>query len=274
MTPQLDGAAADAWRQLLADPTNALLAFDFDGTLSPITANPEEAHVHPDVVALLARLGPCVRQIAVVTGRPVQDVRRLGGFDGVDGLGSLVVLGQYGYERWDAGSGDVVAPPPPEAIAHIRDELPAVLAERGWPDAHIEEKGRALGVHLRRLSDPDGAFRALLAPLTALAQEHGLTVEPGKHVIEIRDDGMDKGIALRELVAEVEARTVLFAGDDLGDLPAFDAVAAMRADGVAGVTICSQSGERTELADHTDVAVDGPTGVVRLLSELADELGA
>jgi trehalose 6-phosphate phosphatase len=274
VTVPLQGAAADAWRQLIDDPTTALLAFDFDGTLSPITEDPASAYAPPEVAAVLARLGPRVGQLAVVTGRPVQAVRRLGGFEGVDGLSSLVVLGQYGYERWDAATGRVVVPPPPDAITHVRADLPAVLEQHGWADAHVEEKGRALGVHLRRLSDPDGAFRALLAPLTALAQEHGLTVEPGKHVIEIRDDGMDKGIALRELVAEVEARTVLFAGDDLGDVPAFDAVAAMRADGVAGVTICSQSGERTELADHTDIAVDGPTGVVRLLSELADELGA
>lgn len=251
----------------------ALLAFDFDGTLAPITEDPASAHAPPEVAAVLARLGPLVGQLAVVTGRPVQAVRRLGGFEGVGGLANLVVLGQYGYERWDISTGRVVAPPPPDAIQHIRSELPAVLTEHGWPDAHIEEKGRALGVHVRRLPDPDGAFRALLAPLTELAEQHGLTVEPGKHVIEIRDDGMDKGIALRALVDEVGARTVLFAGDDLGDIPAFDAVAAMRADGVAGLTICSQSGERTELADHTDLTVDGPNGVVTLLSELADALG-
>jgi trehalose 6-phosphate phosphatase len=223
---------------------------------------------------VLARLGPRVGQLAVVTGRPVQAVRHLGGFEGVEGLATLVVLGQYGYERWDAATGRVVAPPPPDAVQHVRAELADVLAQHGWADAHVEEKGRALGVHLRRLRDPDAAFRALLAPLTELAEQHGLTVEPGKQVIEIRADGMDKGIALRELVEEVGARTVLFAGDDLGDVPAFDAVAAMRADGVAGLTICSHSGERTELADHTDLAVDGPVGVVRLLSELADAIGA
>jgi trehalose 6-phosphate phosphatase len=207
VTVPLQGAAADAWRQLIDDPTTALLAFDFDGTLSPITEDPASAYAPPEVAAVLARLGPRVGQLAVVTGRPVQAVRRLGGFEGVDGLSSLVVLGQYGYERWDAATGRVVVPPPPDAITHVRADLPAVLEQHGWADAHVEEKGRALGVHLRRLSDPDGAFRALLAPLTALAEEHGLTVEPGKHVIEIRDDGMDKGIALRELVAEVEART-------------------------------------------------------------------
>jgi trehalose 6-phosphate phosphatase len=269
---QLDGAAADAWRQLIDDPETALLAFDFDGTLSPITEDPAAAYAPPEVAAVLARLGPRVGQLAVVTGRPVQAVRRLGGFEGVDGLSNLVVLGQYGYERWDAATGRVVVPPPPEAIQHIRAELPAVLSEQGWADAHVEEKGRALGVHLRRLPDPDAAFRALLGPLTALAERHGLTVEPGKHVIEIRDDGMNKGIALFDLVAEVGARTVLFAGDDLGDMPAFDMVAAMRQDGVAGLTICSQSGERTELADHTDLSVCGPAGVVELLSRLADEL--
>lgn len=270
------GPPADAWRRLLDDPATALLAFDFDGTLSPITADPETARAHPGVVAQLARLGPKVRQLAVVTGRPVEAVRRLGGFEGVDGLGNLVVLGQYGYERWDAATGEVVAPPPPEAIEHVRDELPAVLAEHGWPDAFVEEKGRALGVHVRRLADPNAAFADLLEPLTALASRHGLTVEPGKHVIEIRGDGMDKGIALRALVEEVAARTVLFAGDDLGDIAAFDVVAQLRSEGgVLGLAVCSHSGEeQAELTAHTDLSVDGPDGVVQLLSELADALDA
>jgi trehalose 6-phosphate phosphatase len=76
---------------------------------------------------------------------------------------------------------------------------------------------------------------------------------------------MDKGHALSLFLAERAARSVLFAGDDLGDLAAFEAV---RASGLPGVTVCSGSAEVAELAERADIVVDGPDGVVALLSEL------
>ena len=43
---------------------------------------------------------------------------------------------------------------------------------------------------------------------------HGLVVEQGKNVREIRAPGTDKGAALRSIVDETGARLVIFAGDD------------------------------------------------------------
>ena len=84
---------------------------------------------------------------------------------------------------------------------------------------------------------------------------------------------MDKGVALLEHVRETGAASVLYAGDDLGDLPAFAAVEKLRSDGVPGLLVCSGSTEVTELADRADLVVDGPAGVVALLRELAGQLG-
>ena len=47
-----------------------------------------------------------------------------------------------------------------------------------------------------------------------------LALEPGRQVIELRAPGIDKGDALRSLAPEAGARPILFAGDDLGELPA------------------------------------------------------
>jgi Trehalose-6-phosphatase len=76
-----------------------------------------------------------------------------------------------------------------------------------------------------------------------------------------------------EYVREVGAEAVLYAGDDLGDLPAFAAVEKLRSDGVPGLLVCSGSSEVGELADRADLVVDGPAGVVRLLAALAAHLG-
>ncbi|WP_436786155.1 trehalose-phosphatase [Yinghuangia sp. YIM S10712] len=259
---------------LLGEPGRALVALDFDGTLAPIVDDPEQARAEPAAVEALARLAPHLGAVAIVTGRPAAVAVEYGGFSGVPGLERLVVLGQYGLERWDAATGRVSAPEVPAGVEAVRRALPGVLAELGLrEDAWVEDKGRAVGVHTRRAPDPQGAFDALREPLGALAAEHGLVVEPGRYVLELRPPGMDKGRALTTFVAEVDAGSVLFAGDDLGDLAAFDAVERLRGEDVAGLTVCSASAEVDELAERADVVVPGPPGVAALLAALADALG-
>jgi trehalose 6-phosphate phosphatase len=267
--PGRDGLAA-----LLAKPSTAIVGLDFDGTLAPIVADPEQARAHPEAVPALAALAPEVASVAVVTGRPAAVAVRYGGFDGVPGLEHLTVLGHYGAERWDAATGAVTAPAPHPGVAAVRTELPGVLeragARRGtW----IEDKGRAVAVHTRRADDPQAAFEALRGPLTDLATRHGLVVEPGRMVLELRPPGMDKGMALAGHVRRTGAESVLYAGDDLGDLPAFAAVEELRREGVFGLLVCSGSTEVTQLAERADVVVDGPAGVVHLLRALAAQLG-
>ncbi|MGW3949634.1 trehalose-phosphatase [Streptomyces sp. NPDC004752] len=266
-------AGRDGLAALLARPRTAVIGLDFDGTLAPIVADPEQSRAHPDAVPALAALAPKVASVAVVTGRPAGVAVRYGGFAGVPGLAHLVVLGHYGAERWDAVSGTVSAPAPHPGVAAVRAELPGFLDRIGaWRGTWIEEKGRAVAVHTRRAEDPQAAFEALRGPLVDLATRHGLIVEPGRLVLELRPPGMDKGVALLEYVRETGAETVLYGGDDLGDLPAFAAVDKLRSDGVPGLLVCSGSSEVPELAERADLVVDGPAGVVRLLRTLAAQL--
>jgi trehalose 6-phosphate phosphatase len=250
------------------EPAQALIATDFDGTLAPIVADPREARADPGAVRALRGLAWLVGTLAVITGRPAEEAVELGAFGEVPGL---IVLGHYGGERWEEGV--LTAPPPPPGVEEARALLPGVLAGAGSPEGvRIEDKGSALAVHTRRAADPAGALAALSEPLAGLAADVGLAVEPGRLVIELRPPGMDKGAALTALVTEREAGPVLFAGDDLGDLAAFAAVRALRGDGHPGVTVCSASGEVSELAAGADLVVDGPGGVAALLGSLARSL--
>ncbi|MGW0117680.1 trehalose-phosphatase [Streptomyces sp. NPDC003327] len=263
-------AGRDGLDALLARPGEAVVALDFDGTLAEIVPDPEQARAHPGAVAALAALAPEVASVAVVTGRPAGVAVRYGGFAGVPGLEHLVVLGHYGAERWDAVTGTVQAADPHPGVAAVRAELPGFLDRAGaWPGVWIEEKGRAVAVHTRRARDPQAAFEALKGPLGELAAAHGLVLEPGRMVLELRPPGMDKGVALTSYLREVGAGSVLYAGDDLGDLPAFAAVEKLRSDGTPGVLVCSGSAEVPELAGRADLAVRGPAGVVGFLTELA-----
>ena len=224
MAPITDPGKA-AMAAILADPAGTLIGTDFDGTLAPIVPDPESARADEAAVRALGQLGSLVGRIVVVTGRPVETAVRLGGFREIDGLSSMILLGQYGVERWDASTDSYEVPPRPAAIEAVTKELPALLKQCGADRARVENKGRALAIHTRKLPDPTGALHRLTRPLEELAARHDLHLEPGKNVLELRPRGIDKGGALLKVVAEAGARQVIFAGDDLGDLPAFNAEA-------------------------------------------------
>lgn len=252
-TPDLAAAVS-------SEPSRTLVALDFDGTLAPIVARPENASAHPDAGDVLAALARSGYRIAIVTGRPVADVLRLGaGFADVPGL---CIYGHYGMERLRDGA--FSAPDQHSGVrpAHIALETLAAT-EAG---AHVEDKGHAVALHTRTATDPAGALRRLTAAAEAIAAEHGLEAVPGRFVLELRPPGIDKGGVLRELVTGSGAGSVVFAGDDLGDLPA---VRALREMDVQSVVICSDSPETPdELRRQADVVVDGPGGVLSLLRGL------
>ena len=189
-----------------------VVGLDFDGTLSPIVEDPERAVIHPDGPEVLALVAARVRAVAVVTGRPARQVVQLGRLDEVaDSLppgARLLVRGQYGHEHWDSTSRAFTSPPVPAGLAALADELPALLRAGDAADAYVEDKGLALAVHTRRLPDPEAAFARLEPRLADAADRHGLGLEPGKLVLELRAPGMHKGQALREVVAEIDINPV------------------------------------------------------------------
>ncbi|MBB1252692.1 trehalose-phosphatase [Streptomyces sp. OF3] len=257
---------------LLARPSHSVVALDFDGTLAPIVADPTESRPHPAVLPALARLAPQLRAVAVITGRPAETAVAYGGFEGAAGLEHLTVLGAYGAERWDAATARLSSPPPHPGIDRVRAELPDLLRRLEAPQGTwTEDKGYALAVHTRRAADPARAYRWLREPLADLAARHELHLEPGRFVLEIRPAGMDKGTALTAFLAECGAGPVLYAGDDLGDIPAFEAVERRRAAGEPGLLVCSTDpGEEvTELSRRADLTVVGPDGVADLLADIA-----
>jgi trehalose 6-phosphate phosphatase len=268
-SPQAEQRYAD----VIAAAARAVVGLDFDGVLSPIVDEPSEAYIHPEAPGVLAGLAEAVRAIAVITGRPARQAIALGGLDEVaDEITKhdkeLFVFGQYGNERWRSTQRRIVSPRPPHGLSSFERELPRLLREADAEAAYVEEKGLAVAVHTRRLPEPTATFERLLPPMRELAERHGLGLEPGRHVIEVRAPGMNKGHAVHTFVSEQDAGGVVFAGDDLGDIEAYEAVVELREQGMPALLVCSLSDEETALADRADVLVPGPAGVLDLLRDL------
>ena len=271
--------AQERYAGVVAAGRRAVLCLDFDGVLAPIVEDPGAAHVHPDAPALLARLADGYRAVAVVTGRPAAQALELGrlvplGERVAAAGGDLLVLGQYGHERWSAADGKLVSPEPPEGLAALVAEVPGLLRQAGCADARVERKSLAVAVHTRQLPDPQGALDRLQPLLAEAAERHGLVLEPGRAVLEVRTPGVHKGEAVRTLRDELDAEAMLYAGDDLGDVEAFEALAELREQqGLVALLVCSGSEEQPALVDRADLVVPGPDGVMALLRRLAEDRG-
>ena len=125
----------------------------------------------------------------------------------------------------------------------------------------VEDKGLGMTIHFRTAPDAEGWAVSWAADE---ATRSGLVVHSARQSVELRPQvETDKGTVVAELVEGLEA--ACFVGDDIGDLPAFDAVHAMG----NGVAVAVRSPESPpELLAAADLIVEGPDGAVEFLNGL------
>jgi trehalose 6-phosphate phosphatase len=186
---------------------HSLLAFDFDGTLAPIMAEPDRVQMRPETAALFSRvctLYPC----AVISGRSRTDVSsRLGGAP------VRYVIGNHGIE-----AGPEEMPTLARPIARARTVLGLALADE--QGVAIEDKHFSLSLHYRNSPSQRHALAAILEAVRALPD--GLLAVPGQMVVNIVPEGApNKGDSLLGLRARENAHGALFVGDDVTDEDAF-----------------------------------------------------
>jgi trehalose 6-phosphate phosphatase len=255
---------ADILRQISRVLPHAVIAVDFDGTLTPISPHPADSVPNQEVLDQLIRLAGVGARVAVITGRSATSAVDVGGLARIPGV---VVEGMYGAERWHQG--DLDTQPTPESMDALRVDLAQLVAllvldPRVW----IEDKRLSLVVHARLCDDPDSVLRSLREPLIALAREHGMDVRAGAEVLEICIPGIDKAGAVWRLVEDA-TRALLYIGDDVGDLPAFAAVQRWRDDtGRPGLNVGVVPVGGSPIAGVADLEVADPAAVGAFLKEL------
>jgi trehalose 6-phosphate phosphatase len=260
----------DSLRPLTGDPRHAAIFCDIDGTLAPIVRRPEQAHVREEISLLLGRLGRRYGCVACVSGRPAAEARRL------VGVGSIAYAGSHGAELLRAGETRPSLIPAfaswegrVRAFVHARENVRELKLLR----IRIEDKGPIKAFHWRDVPDEQAA-ETWLSGVAQEAEAEGFGTHWGRKVLEIRPPvPIDKGQAVRTLVEATATRRALFAGDDVTDLDAFDAldalVAAKALDGAVRVGVRSAEGPAA-IVERADLAVDGVRGMVGVLAALAE----
>lgn len=219
-------AAADPFPRLPPPPSRLsrpALFLDMDGVLAPLAATPDA--VVPDArrTAVLRRLAARLDgRVAILSGRTIAEIDRIAE------SASASASGVHGLERRRAdGSLDRA-----DADPAVRDAVAAFQSfARTRPGVIVEDKAVSAGLHYRQAQGEADAAGALAG---RLADETGLTLQPGHLVVELKTPGTDKGTALTAFMAEppfMGAIPVML-GDDLTDEDGFRAAAALGGFGV------------------------------------------
>ncbi len=208
-------AALEQALDAFARRDRVLVAVDFDGTLAPIVLDPDDARALPPAVEAIATLLTLPRtHLAVVSGRPLEQLRRL--LAPPDGV---ALVGSHGAEI--DGHDGVLDDDELRLLVSLRDAVAEIVAAH--PGTFVEEKPAGVVLHTRRAGDGSAAG-ATAAALEGPARWPGVHALDGKQIVELAVTDVTKGTALLRLRAELGLTHggVLFAGDDTTDELAFD----------------------------------------------------
>ncbi|EHR63432.1 trehalose-phosphatase [Saccharomonospora cyanea] len=197
----------------IARTPRLLVACDYDGTLAPITTNPDEARARPESVGALRSLATLHETTcAVISGRALRDLAILSRLPS-----EIHLVGSHGSE-FDIGFVHALEPEARELHRNLEAELARIID--GVAGASLEVKPASIAVHVRR-ADRDAARQIVAAVHEGPSTWEGVTTTDGKEVVELSVVKTDKGSALDTLRHQAGATAAVFVGDDVTDEKAF-----------------------------------------------------
>src|ERR1700712_482161 len=239
----------------LARVKRLLVALDFDGTLAAEVDDPEKARALPEArAAVLALLALPNTRVALISGRSLTSLEQVS-----DLPDTALLVGSHGIEIRLDHPGDSVSLDTSEI--HQVSILNQVLGEvaDSFDQVWLESKPAGFALHTRLATDHNSRVAHLVAYSEATAEIENLKVRRGKDVLEFSVRAETKGDALEHLRAYTSASAVFYAGDDVTDEDAFNAL------GPDDFGLKSGTGETA--AAHR---VAGPLQVAQVLALLAE----
>jgi trehalose 6-phosphate phosphatase len=228
-----------------------VLLLDYDGTLAPFVVDRLKAYADPDVHEALDQLVRTRRtDVAIISGRPVEEVRHL------LGLSQPVELwGSHGREQLSV-DGQLMRLPPTEKERSIM-QAAAAKVKPLVEDDKLELKTGSIAVHWRGAEETkrvalEAAVRKAWEPF---ARDDGFELTEFDGGLELRLGGRNKGDVVNDILSRYTNGdlAVAYLGDDMTDEDAF---AALRGKGLT-VLVRSEPRETNaivQLRSHRDVA--------------------
>ncbi|CAO2040650.1 unnamed protein product [Urochloa humidicola] len=199
-----------------------VMFLDYDGTLSPIVADPDAAYMSD---AMRAAVRDVAKNFptAIVSGRCRDKVRNF------VGLSELYYAGSHGMDiKGPSSNPESVLCQPASEFLPVIDEVYKLLVEKtkSTPGAKVENNKFCLSVHFRCVDEK--RWNALAEQVKAVIKDYPkLKLTQGRKVLEIRPSIMwDKGKALEFLLeslgfANCSDVLPVYIGDDRTDEDAF-----------------------------------------------------
>jgi len=194
---------------------------DYDGTLVGFKPRPEFA-VPTNAVLYALRQLKMKRDIniIIITGRPLEDIRKMIAIKGIGYAGThgqQVIFPDGRHFEWEKSGKSV-----PVVQRIKRSVIKESMDEKG---ILIEDKGTTIAMHYRKLDRSKvKAFRKFFTDAVKKFDKNGLLeVMEGSEVIEARPKGWNKGKAVGLIVKNMKERSglVIYIGDDTTDEDAF-----------------------------------------------------
>ena len=233
-------------------PGEVLIVTDYDGTISPIVADPRQAQPVPEVLEHLSDLVTLTAGVAVLSGRTEKSLR---GFLPVPGV---ILIGENGVEA--------LTPDESARLREFRARARAAVAR--WPGVVIEGKPASLSVHFRSQPEVAADLEVALAELIAGS---GLMMVANRMVFDIQSRRGSKVRTICRLMREMRPAAVLYAGDSRDDAHVHRC---LRTAHTAGLCIGIRSTEMPDgLFKNADLILDGPEEMATLLGGLVRDWG-
>jgi trehalose 6-phosphate synthase/phosphatase len=191
-----------------------LFLLDYDGTLVPFVDRPEKAVPSQAVLSVLSKLtSDKQNEIVIISGRDRETLD-----EWFAGLGVSLVA-EHGVWLKDGltGSWRMIEPLSNEWKKSLEPVLEYYVDRT--PGSFIEQKDFSLVWHYRKVEPELGQRRAreLVDETTNLTSNLDLSVLEGSKVVEIKNQGINKGRAARRWLAREKWDFILAIGDDITD---------------------------------------------------------
>jgi trehalose 6-phosphate phosphatase len=239
------------------------LGFDFDGTLSPIVADPEEAQIQPGVGRLLRDLSFFENVIiAIFSGRSLEDIRGRVAIEGI------AYSGEHGLAIQLPG-GQVFEKNPFDGSTGIHQQIERIKALTSMmAGVMLEPKESSITVHYRQAAK--GVGEELKPILEKLVEGSAFHLQPGRMCWEINPKThWNKGDAYNWVkdhsIPEDSHCFEMYVGDDRTDEDVFEVIPA------EGFPVWVRSSEREKSA-HARYHLDSQSEVVELLQKFKETL--